>query len=112
MIGRRFLQAVWQAGMAMVNTLAMELAGHIAFTGLLAIFPFLIFLAALAGFIGTYGDGMASVDAAFDMLPPDVAETLRPVIDEVLRDFEGFAAAGSAEDSASLPESVATPTLL
>ncbi|WP_298727927.1 YihY/virulence factor BrkB family protein [uncultured Ferrovibrio sp.] len=89
MIGRRFLQAVWQAGMAMVNTLAMELAGHIAFTGLLAIFPFLIFLAALAGFIGTYGDGMASVDAAFDMLPPDVAETLRPVIDEVLRSRDG-----------------------
>ncbi len=36
----------------------------------------------------------------------------RALAREVLRDFEGFAAAGSAEDSASLPESAATPTLL
>lgn len=89
MTSRHFLRALWQATMAMIDTLALEIAGHIAYTGLLSIFPFLIFLAALAGFIGTYAEGMASVDAAFELLPQDVASTLRPVIDEVLRSRDG-----------------------
>lgn len=42
-------RVIYGAGRAMARSLGLELAGHIAFTGLLAIFPFLIFLAALAG---------------------------------------------------------------
>lgn len=89
MIGSRVLRPVIDAGMAMANTLALELAGHIAYTGLLAIFPFLIFLASLAGFLGNYVDTLASVDATFELLPPDVARTLKPVIGEVLRSQDG-----------------------
>lgn len=73
----------------MVNTLELELAGHIAYTGLLSIFPFLIFLASLAGFLGNFIDGLASVDATFELLPADVARTLQPVINEVLRSQDG-----------------------
>src|SRR5690606_12606287 len=73
----------------MANTLALQLAGHIAYTGLLAIFPFLIFLASLAGFLGVYVDSIAGVNAVFDMLPTDVAKTLKPVINEVLRTQDG-----------------------
>lgn len=77
------------AGRAMINSLSFELAGHIAYTGLLAIFPFLIFLAALAGFLGTSGAGMASVGSMLHLLPPDVARTLEPVIHEVLATRDG-----------------------
>lgn len=89
MIGGRPVKAVLQAGGIMLNTLELELAGHIAFTGLLSIFPFLIFLASLAGFLGNYIDGLASVEATFDLLPEDVARTLKPVINEVLRSRDG-----------------------
>lgn len=76
-------------GRAMINSLSFELAGHIAYTGLLAIFPFLIFLAALAGFLGTSAGGLASVESMLDLLPQDVAKTLSPVIHEVIDSRDG-----------------------
>ena len=89
MILQRPFKAILQAGGRLVNTLELELAGHIAYTGLLSIFPFLIFLASLAGFIGDDADSLASVDAAVNLLPADVARTLVPVINEVLRSADG-----------------------
>lgn len=83
------LRGILQAGGRMVDTLELELAGHIAYTGLLSIFPFLIFLASLAGFIGDDADSLASVDAAVGLLPADVSRTLVPVINEVLRSADG-----------------------
>lgn len=77
------------AGRAMINSLSFELAGHIAYTGLLAIFPFLIFLAALAGFLGNAAGGLASVQSMLNLLPQDVARTLDPVIHEVLDSRDG-----------------------
>lgn len=74
---------------AMINSLSFELAGHIAYTGLLAIFPFLIFLASLAGFLGNIGGSLASVETMLHLLPPDVAKTLAPVIHEVLDTRDG-----------------------
>lgn len=82
-------RVIYGAGRAMARSLGLELAGHIAFTGLLAIFPFLIFLAALAGFLGDYSGSLASVPAVLDLLPADVGATLRPVIDEVLAARDG-----------------------
>jgi membrane protein len=89
LIGSHVLRPVIDAATAMANTLALQLAGHIAYTGLLAIFPFLIFLASLAGFLGVYVDSIAGVNAVFGMLPTDVARTLKPVINEVLRTQDG-----------------------
>ncbi len=77
------------ASRAMINSLSFELAGHIAYTGLLAIFPFLIFLAALAGFLGTSAGGLASVQSMLDLLPQDVSKTLAPVIHEVIDTRDG-----------------------
>lgn len=86
-------KVLYGAGRAMINSLSFELAGHIAYTGLLAIFPFLIFLAALAGFLagipGDYGSSLASVQAMLDLLPEDVGATLGPVIQEVLARRDG-----------------------
>lgn len=89
MIGGRPVRVLVKAGSTMINTLELELAGHIAFTGLLSIFPFLIFLASLAGFIGNYAQSLASVDAAIELLPADVAQTLTPVVNEVLESSDG-----------------------
>ena len=61
------------------------MAGHIAYMGLFALFPFLIFVVALAGFLGQGAAADNSVQLGLELLPDDVASALRPAIDEVRR---------------------------
>jgi membrane protein len=63
----------------------IELAGNLAFTAILALFPFLIFLVALAGFIGDADAANRVIAWMFGFLPGDVANVLAPVVNEVLR---------------------------
>jgi membrane protein len=79
-------RAVWR--LVMVDE-GMELSGYIAFSAFLALFPFLIFLAALAGFLGTRETAQEIVDAMFRFLPTDVAETLAPAVREVIGARQG-----------------------
>ena len=59
-------------------------AGHIAFTAFLSLFPFLIFLTAMVGFLSTAEDVPKMVDLLFIFMPPEIAETMVPVISEVI----------------------------
>ncbi|MEM0990211.1 MAG: YihY/virulence factor BrkB family protein [Pseudomonadota bacterium] len=60
------------------------LAGYIAYASMLAGFPFLIFTITLAGvFIGERYSGEA-VEALFEAVPAHVAQTLEPVLKEVI----------------------------
>ncbi len=67
----------------------MARAGYMAFASLLAFFPFMIFLGALASFMG----GLDAIDEvmafAVSFLPRDVAETLEPLIGELLERRRG-----------------------
>lgn len=57
------------------------MAGHLAFLTILGLFPFLIFLVALAGLIGQTDAGIDAITFLFDNLPPEVGEVLRgPII--------------------------------
>lgn len=56
------------------------MASHVALSGLLAIFPLLIFIAALAGFFGFEGAADRASDLVFDAWPDRVA---KPVVDEI-----------------------------
>jgi membrane protein len=67
----------------------MELSGYIAFTAFLSLFPFLIFLAALAGFLGDRESADGFIEAMFNFMPDDVAETLAPAVREVVGTREG-----------------------
>ena len=60
------------------------MASHIALSGLTAIFPFLIFVASLASFLGAQplADGAAS--AFFEIWPPRVADPIRNEIHNVM----------------------------
>lgn len=59
------------------------LSGYIAYSAMLAVFPFLIFATALAGLvIGPEGAAGAAA-ALFDVLPDNVAATLEPVLRDV-----------------------------
>lgn len=60
------------------------MAGYIAFSGLLSIFPFLIFAATLIGILVGNGRSEGIIDALFQIAPQHVAMTLEPVVEEVL----------------------------
>lgn len=59
-------------------------AGHIAFTAFLALFPFLIFLASLVGFLSSPEDVPGIIDLMFNFMPPEVANAMAPAISEVV----------------------------
>ena len=76
-------RTLWQAYYQFEKDNGWMMAGHIAFMGLFAIFPFLIFLLALAGFLGQGEAADTSVELGLELLPPDVASALKPAIYEV-----------------------------
>lgn len=59
-------------------------AGSVAFSSVLASFPLLLFLSAAAGFVGQPGTTAELVTRVLAFAPHAVADTLKPVIDEVL----------------------------
>lgn len=60
------------------------LAGYMAYTALLCLFPFLIFATALTGLlIGTEGV-VPVMEFLYGVLPPNVVDTVRPVLEEVV----------------------------
>ena len=63
---------------------AVPLAGNIAFRMLFSIFPFLIFLTALAGFFGTEEQSRAAVDFIIGVVPPAVVQPLASEIRSIL----------------------------
>ncbi|MDX6752121.1 YihY/virulence factor BrkB family protein [Geminicoccaceae bacterium 1502E] len=58
-------------------------SGYIAFTGLFALFPFLIALLALAGLLGQGEAADKSIELAFELVPQEVAGVLRPAVGDV-----------------------------
>jgi membrane protein len=79
-------RAAWR--LVMVDE-GLELSGYIAFTAFLSLFPFLIFLAALAGFLGDRETADRFIEAMFEFMPADVAETLAPAVREVVGARQG-----------------------
>lgn len=59
-------------------------AGYLAFTCVFAIFPFLIFLLSLAGFIGQMQAASESIQIGLDLMPPEVRDVLRPTINQIM----------------------------
>src|SRR6056300_1241672 len=62
----------------------MVMAGHLAFLGMLALFPFIIFLVSLAGTFGQSETGIEALSWLFDSMPTDVASVLRAPIEQMV----------------------------
>lgn len=67
----------------------MVRASAISFSSLFALFPFLIFLTAVAGALGNNAEALNFVSLSLANLPSEVADTLRPVITEVVGGNKG-----------------------
>ncbi len=80
----RAVALLGRAGKRMSDEDGFMMAGHLSFTALLALFPFLIFLTSLASFLGTQADLERIVALMFDSMPDEVAATLEPAVAEVV----------------------------
>ncbi len=77
---------LWCFPRALVNTInhdGVEHAGYLAFLLLLALFPFLVLLMALATFLGDSQIGMEFSHLIMSYLPPHMVQALQPRIDEI-----------------------------
>lgn len=86
---KRFFRIFWDAFNRFNRNDGAAMAGFIAFTGLLSIFPFLIFSATLIGIMVGPARTDEIVGALFQIAPAHVALTIEPVIDEVLNKKSG-----------------------
>lgn len=92
-IARTVLKAtwplLWTAAKRFNRDMGSVLAGNIAYSLMLAVVPFLIFATALTGFfVGIEGSQLA-LNALFSAVPRHVAETLKPVLLEVIGERRG-----------------------
>jgi membrane protein len=60
------------------------MAGHLAFLGLLGLFPFIIFLVAIASVFGQTDAGIDAITFVFDHIPEEVANVLRDPVADLL----------------------------
>jgi membrane protein len=60
------------------------MASHVSLSALMAVFPFLIFVAALAAFVGDAGLGGRVADLIFESWPPTVAGPIASEVHQVL----------------------------
>lgn len=83
------LAFLWKVidGMSCRN--GFEIAGYIAFTVMLSLFPFMIFLVSVAGFFGDTRSGQDFLNTISLFAPPAVMTTIRPAIDEVVKNRSG-----------------------
>lgn len=63
---------------------AMPLAGNIAYRTILSVFPFLIFLTSLGGFVGNAEIAQRLVEFLLEVAPPELIKPLAPEINSIL----------------------------
>jgi membrane protein len=81
---RKLLSCFYKAGYNTIYHDGFELAGYLAFLGVLALFPFLVFTLALAGFVGEGKAGTEFIHLLTEVLPPDMMKALQPRIAEIM----------------------------
>src|SRR3954463_1944806 len=86
---RRLANQLYVAGWRLMDHDGLMVAGYMAFAAFTSLFPFLIFLAALASVLGTRETADETVEGLFQFLPPDVARTLAPAVHEVMAGHHG-----------------------
>jgi membrane protein len=86
---KRAFRVLWIAYDRFNRNDGWSMSGFIAFSGLLSIFPFLIFAATLTGILVGPDQSESIIEALFDIAPEYVALTLSPVVEEVLSKQSG-----------------------
>jgi membrane protein len=80
---------LWHGVVDLVADDGLVMAGHLTFIALISLFPFLIFLMALAGFLGQTEAGTEAVAFMLANMPPEIAAVLQQPILDVLQETRG-----------------------
>lgn len=83
MLFKRFLKSFWDAVYYTVHHDGIEHAGYLAFLGLLALFPFLVFFTAIAGFLGESQVVQELADVVMSGMHQDLIQALTPRVKEI-----------------------------
>lgn len=86
---RRAVRVLWLAFDRFNRNDGWPMSGYIAFSGLLSLFPFLIFATTLIGILVGSERSDSIIEALFQIAPENVAQTLAPVVEEVLNKQSG-----------------------
>ncbi|WP_339948643.1 YihY/virulence factor BrkB family protein [uncultured Albimonas sp.] len=78
------LKVLWDATNRFQTHEGFMLSGHIAYSALLALFPFLIFCTSVAAATIGPGELQALIDLMFDIAPAQVADAMRPILEQAL----------------------------
>lgn len=81
---KKLVSAFWKAAWNTIYHDGVEHAGYLAFLNILALFPFLVFLLALAGFVGEGKAGVEFIHLISKGLPPHMIDALQPRIAEII----------------------------
>ena len=80
---RTLLDCFSKSAVNTVNHDGIEHAGYLAFLLLLSLFPFLVLLVALAGFVGEGEAGVKFIEFIFSSLPSHMVQAIKPRVDEI-----------------------------
>jgi membrane protein len=86
---KRFARQLYAAVWRLSDHDGLTVAGYMAFAAFTSLFPFLIFLAALASVLGTPETARDTIEGLFLFLPGDVASTLAPAVHQVMSGHHG-----------------------
>lgn len=89
----RRLKAVWRVAFNAYKRFedddGFAMAGFIAYSVFLSLFPFMIFMSALCGILIGPDESLEIIDALFQLAPEHIAQTLSPVLLEVMGEARG-----------------------
>jgi len=77
-------QTLWQAIWRLYEHSGFAMAGAVAFSFVISIFPFSIFLGALAGLFGGRELADQAIEHLFTVMPKEVAEALAPQVEAIM----------------------------
>lgn len=78
------VRVLWPAFLNYIFHQSPNNAGHVAFSGVLAVFPFVLFISSAATFLGDPGAAIGLARTLMSYAPPAVAEAMLPAIEEAL----------------------------
>jgi membrane protein len=80
---KTIVRAFYEAGYNTIYHDGIEHAGYLAFLNLLGLFPFLVFIVALAGFLGEGAVGSHFIQLVAAQLPPHMMQSITPRVTEI-----------------------------
>lgn len=81
---KRYGLLCYRAGHNFVENYGFEMAGYLTFLELLALFPYLVLMASIAGLVGQGETGSHLISILLSHLPADAVQTISPRIEEIL----------------------------